>query len=364
MAKKIDYASMYIHRSDGRYQGYWHELAPDGTYTGKRHTICDRDPERLHRRIQEKEAPQIRTLAAVADEWENDYRQTVTDRTWKNMARHKDEIVTQFGTLPVAKVTAMDVNRDLLAVKARGLSKTVVNTRRVIWNGIFTYAVARGDAPFNPALSVKLPGGLKSGRRSAPDDDMIREILADAYDLNFGFIPFFLLCTGCRRSEALHRLKTDVDTERWELRIPKSKTAAGVRTVPIIEPLRKPLTAWMFGHRGQWLFPYRSYNGRRGTYMSDTNWETAWAEYCRRHGWVDSEGKPTIGAHHLRHGTATLLYEAGVDVYTAQQILGHAQVTTTMAIYTDLREKHKEKNVDKFSKSIAKQIAKSTGKAK
>lgn len=364
MAKKIDYASMYIHRSDGRYQGYWHELAPDGTYTGKRHTICDRDPERLHRRIQEKEAPQITTLQQIADRWETDYRQTVTDRTWKNMAKHKAEIVEQYGDRPVAKVTALEINQDLLAAKARGLSHTVVNTRRVIWNGIMNYAVAHGDAPYNPALSVKLPRGLQQGRRSAPSDDMIDAILSEAWDMEFGFIPFFLLCTGCRRNEALQRRKEDIDLERWELHIPKSKTKAGVRTVPIIEPLRKPLETWMWCHRGQWLFPYRRYNGRSGSYMTDTNWETQWAKYCARHGWVDTDGKPTLGAHHLRHGTATLLYEAGVDMYTAQAILGHAQVTTTMAIYTELREKHKEANVEKYAEAIATKIAKTAGKAK
>ena len=93
--------------------------------------------------------------------------------------------------------------------------------------------------------------------------------------------------------------------------------------------------------------------------MSDSNWETAWFDYCLRAGWVDDDDKTTLGAHNLRHGTATLLYEAGVDVYTAQHILGHAQVTTTMAIYTELREKQKEKSVNLFEKSMAEMMAKS-----
>ena len=184
--------------------------------------------------------------------------------------------------------------------------------------------------------------------------DVIAGIILDASDMEFGFIPFFLLCTGVRRSEALQRSKDDLDTVNWELTIPRSKTQAGVRAVPIIEPLRAPLLAWIDAHPGPWLFPYIPYNGRSGSYMTDSNWETAWAKYCASHDWLDADGKPLFGAHHLRHGTATLLYESGVDMYTAQHILGHANVSTTLEIYTDLRKKHETKNVKKFSRSMAK----------
>ena len=166
------------------------------------------------------------------------------------------------------------------------------------------------------------------------------------------------LCTGVRRSEALQRLKSDVDMKAWELRIPKAKTPDGVRTVPIIQPLREPLKTWMDAHPGKWLFPYIPYNGRKGEYMTDSNWETAWAKFSTSHGWVDEDGKPVYGAHNLRHGTATLLYEAGVDVYTAQHILGHANVTTTLEIYTELRKKHETKNVKKFSRKLSTMLSK------
>ena len=47
MAKRIDYASMFTLKKDGRYQGYWHEPDKNGEPKGKRHAICDRetDPE-------------------------------------------------------------------------------------------------------------------------------------------------------------------------------------------------------------------------------------------------------------------------------------------------------------------------------
>lgn len=361
MRKKINYADMYTLRADGRYMGYWRELDRDGQPTGKRHAICDRDPEKLYEKIQEKQTPQRRTFKAVANEWESIHRGEITDRTWKNYAPHLADMLSLYGDVAISAITAADVSQDLQAAKAKGYSHTVVNSRRSIWNGILDYAVSKRNIPFNPAATVKLPKGLKKGKRNAPPDEVIREIIRCGSDMDFGFIPFFLLCTGVRRSEALHRLKTDLDTDAWELNIPQAKTEAGVRTVPIIRQLRDPLIQWMNAHPGPWLFPHVAYNGHKGTYMSDKNWETRWQKYCADHGWVDADGDPIYGAHHLRHGTATLLYESGVDMYTAQHILGHANVSTTLEIYTDLRKSHERKNVGKFERamnSLQKQVKK------
>ena len=354
MKKSLNYAAMFTLRADGLYMGYWRELDRNGKPSGKRHAIYDRDPERLFQRIQEKQKPKQKTLRVAAEEWEAIHREEVAVRTWQNYAPHVEDIIQQYGDLPVAEITSFDVSQDLLATKAKGYSHTVVNSRRSIWNGIMDYAISQRDIPFNPAASVKLPKGLKKGKRSAPPEDIISEIIRNAYDTDFGFIPFFLLCTGVRRSEALHRKVSDLDTANWELNIPTSKTQAGIRAVPIIVPLREPLKQWIDAHPGEWLFPYISYNKRSGTYMTDSNWDTAWLKYCSDHGWLDEDGRPVIGAHNLRHATATLLYEAGVDIYTAQHILGHANVSTTLEIYTDLRKNHEKKNIGKFSRSISK----------
>lgn len=359
--KKSKYAAMFILRPDGRYQGYWHELDKDGQPKGKRHTICDRDPEKLYQRILEKETPAARTLRQVAEEWSALHRESVKNRTWANYKPQLELMLARFGDIPMADITAADVNRDLLSAKAQSYSFTVVNTRRSLWRMICDYAVGCQDIPYNPALSVKNPKGLQKGRRSAPEDDVLTAVLEEGDSTEFPFIPYFLLCTGVRRSEALHRKKADVDTSAWELRIPSSKTAAGVRTVPIIEPLRAPLKRWMDAHPGPWLFPrIEYYAGRKGVtgHMTDSNWETAWQHFCEAHGWTDEDGKPVFGAHNLRHGTATLLYESGVDVYAAQHILGHASVATTLQIYTDLRKKHEKKTAGKFGRQVKKVLSK------
>ena len=349
--KTIDYSSMFTLRKDGLYMGYWHDRR------GGRHAVYDRDPELLYQKIQGKERPEKATLSDVLDAWERQHRNEVKDGTWTNYVPHIASIKEIYGDRPVEEITAFDVTQDLQAMKARGYSFTVVNSRRCIWRMALDYAVADKDIrlPYNPALSVKNPKGLKKGKRHVPEDEALKTIFTDADSDGIGFIAFFLLCTGLRRSEALHRRKADVDTKAWEIRIPESKTAAGIRTVPIIEPLQEPLKAWMRAHKGEWLFPHIDYaHGRKATvgYMTDSNWTTAWLAYCTAHGWLDEKGNPAFGAHNLRHGTATMLMEAGVDPHTAQRILGHASVKITMDVYAELRDQQKVKSEKMFSNYV------------
>ena len=57
-------------------------------------------------------------------------------------------------------------------------------------------------------------------------------------------------------------------------------------------------------------------------------------------------------AHWLRHTYITNLYLAGVDVLTAKELAGHADIKTTMEIYTHLDGIHKQKQVDKLDEFL------------
>lgn len=53
--------------------------------------------------------------------------------------------------------------------------------------------------------------------------------------------------------------------------------------------------------------------------------------------------------HQLRHTYATLLYNAGVDAKSAQEMLGHANVQTTLEIYTHLSKEKKSTAIASFN---------------
>ena len=349
----MNYASLFTLRKDGRYQA---------TYTdtdGRIKYLYDKDPQRLYEKLENAKKPPIVTFLDASEAWKVKFVETANVRTWMNYKPHYDDIVSRLTDIPVANITGQDVIRDLQRAKAQGYSRTIVNTRRTLFNNILNHAVVQGWIPYNPAIGIKLPKGLPSSKRSAPSDDDIRTIINNK-GKPFGMFAFLLLCTGLRKGEALALLKSDIGEKEISVtksltlldgqcqKVKEPKSEAGKRTVPIVGILKEPLEQYMKTIPDDVLFPARGYHGTPdGVYMSQSNYDTAWANYCKETGL-------NLTAHQLRHGTATLLYEAGVDVYTAQKILGHSRVSTTMDIYMELRDKAEQKSLSKLNTYLTK----------
>ncbi|MBQ7901176.1 MAG: tyrosine-type recombinase/integrase, partial [Clostridia bacterium] len=56
-----------------------------------------------------------------------------------------------------------------------------------------------------------------------------------------------------------------------------------------------------------------------------------------------------LTAHQLRHAYATMLFEAGVDVKDAQELMGHSDINLTRQIYTHIRNERKEETAKKLN---------------
>lgn len=359
---------MFTQRKDGRYTASY-------TDASGRHFLYDRDPEKLYYKLQEATEPKtvkVLTFRDIAEEWERQHREEIESRTWNNYLSHYNTILSKHGSKQISEVTAQDVANHLMQAKAQGYSATVVNTIRSIYRMIFDYAIINDHAQFNPVSSVRLPRGLKRGKREAPTDELIKKIFAAA-DHPFGLFPIFLLCTGCRKSEALALSWNDVDFNACEISITKSldytnganpkykppKTDAGTRTVPIVDVLYDMLVVAKSESESDLLFPAPPSNrgGKGGGLMTLRGYEGQWLNYCQYAGLTTDEGKPMVTAHNLRHGTATLMFELGVDEMSAQRILGHSRIEITREIYTDLRAKQKMRSVCAFNEGLSKLLS-------
>lgn len=368
MAKKIDYASLYTLRKDGRYVG---------TYTdeyGKRHHVYDKDPEQLHKKLEiatAKKESHIPTFAEVSAAWEAEHREEIEERTWRNYKPHYEEIINTIGDRTFSEITALEISNDLSRLKANGYSATIVRSRRSLYRMIFDYAVVHGYAPYNPITSIRLPKGLPHSTRKSPTTEQM-ETICNSIDAPFGLFPFLLLCTGMRKSEALALRWDDVDFTAKEIHITKSldytngenpkykspKTEAGYRTIPIVDVLLPHLKAAKQESKSDLLFPQPSSNrgGKGGGLMSERAYDGAWKRYCEATGLTEN-GRPVLTAHNLRHGTATLMFELGVDELTAQKILGHSRIEVTREIYTDLRRQQKVKSIKKLNTGLSKMLS-------
>ena len=138
MAKKINYEALYTLRKDGRYQG---------SYTDEkgRHYVYDRDPEKLHQKLQakieSKNTPHDPTFKEIAEMWEVEHRDQIEERTWKNYAPHFKNIVDKYGSRTIGELTALEISDDISQAKAQGRSATIVKSIRSIYRMIFDFAV-------------------------------------------------------------------------------------------------------------------------------------------------------------------------------------------------------------------------------
>ena len=142
-----------------------------------------------------------------------------------------------------------------------------------------------------------------------------------------------LIYTGMRVSEMLHLKKSDVNRRQKYLDIKQSKTASGIRVIPI-HPFIWPLIERRLALPGDFLISRPDGKGYSyGAYC--TVWRTVM-------GRIRGEKHTT---HDCRHTLTTLLDNAEVNENAKRRILGHAGGDVTDAVYT-------HKNLRQLRKAI------------
>ncbi len=136
---------------------------------------------------------------------------------------------------------------------------------------------------------------------------------------------------GLRVSEAIG---LPLDALRFEDGIALVQGKGGKqRLVPLGGKVRATLRAWIEGGRAELAKPTAAtvlVNARGGPLSRMGAWNAV-RDLCLAAG-VDAE---TVSPHTFRHTFATHLIEAGADLRAVQELLGHADISTTQ-IYTHL----------------------------
>jgi integrase/recombinase XerD len=182
----------------------------------------------------------------------------------------------------------------------------------------------------NPVARIKAPRLARrpvQWLRRAEDDAVYRACMTNQERIVHALLRF----AGLRVGEACALLQDDVDLERSELRVKQSKTAAGLRTVPVIPELRVELEAWLAGlaERGQRRGALPLLVTARGTHM-----KTAFAWRLMKR--VGQRADVKVSPHTLRRTFGSDLLNRGVRMETVSKLLGHADVRVTQACYAEL----------------------------
>ena len=266
------------------------------------------------------------------------------------------------GSKRLTEITAVDIMKylqylrdDYRAPDGRTLSEKSVKHHYDILRIIFNYAEKQEAIDKNPIKKVDAP---KTTKR--PVDALTQEqakIFFDALSgckLEYRCMMLLMATTGIRRGECLGLQWRDFDFENNTLHISRNvtytkesgtivaepKTPCSIRTIPIMEGVKRHILNLRQearrNHPHEILDCAFLFEGRESAFSPrDPNTATRKVRNFMR-----SIGLPGISPHDLRHTCATLLLENGADIKSVQEILGHADASTTLNFYVkaDLRQ--------------------------
>jgi len=334
-------------RPDGRWQK--RVTLPDGTYKylfsrAKTEQLAQKDFEKQLLNLKDYVKKQS-LFSVIADDWDTEYRERVSDINYrKNTRSAYNRIVEYFDGYYMEEMTAPVINKFFRHLALLKYSKKTVANHHSILNMIFKYALLTGKIDYNIIQDIPIPSNLPQKKRKLPTDEELA-IVNSNYE-GFAFLPYFLLNTGLRISEALALELSDIDFDKKIITVNKHLLHDGNR--PVIEHKTKTenseRTVILLDRVAEKL-PKRKgllFCNEDGTPLTKRQLFCRWEKYKKDYG-------VSLTAHQLRHGYATMLFEAGIDEKDAQELMGHADLQTTRTIYTHIRDKRKTETAEKLN---------------
>lgn len=265
---------------------------------------------------------------------------TVTPITLKNERQKAEKWLcqTDMGRMPLKRIKPLHLQDVINSMD--GYSDYMIKKVMQIMKWSFDKACENGLIQNNPAAHLTRPKGGKTERRSITEKERQYILQVADTDPRFLFYLFMLFC-GCRPSEAAEIQGRDILTIDGEhiLHIRGTKTAAADRQVPIPDYLyqRIPKDVEPFDYiikqtNGKQLNQYaRLHLWRR--FRREMNIAMGCKVY-RNQLVAPFPVAEDLVPYCLRHTYCTDLQKQGIDIRTAQYLMGHSSIQLTADIYT------------------------------
>lgn len=366
-------------RGDGRYS------AKISTGDGKYKYIYAPTEKELEKKIREVEKRRDRGLDLSADRdsfgyWREKWlRLKMVEVSSARYTSYlgKSKYLDSIAHIPISKIRADDVQDIILDLAInKNMAKQTLNEIKQVASQIVRLAMDNRVVEYNCVSAVKIPSAAPKDSREAITEEQISWVENTPHRAQTA--AMIMLYAGLRRGELIPLKWCDIDLDCMTITVNKSvervngsmqlkkggKSKAAERKVYIPQKLvsyLKPLRGAPF----ELVCP-----SARGKLMSDTAWRRMWESYMcdlnikygKWENQINGSETPknkyvpeklpmvieTFTAHQLRHTYITMLYMAGVDVLTAKEQAGHADIKTTLGIYTHLNAEYKLHNLYKF----------------
>lgn len=301
----------------------------------------------------------------ISSQWLRDIKMRVKESTYTRYFRIVDiYLAPKLGELHLIKIDVDVLNRFIQYLsteggsKKQGLSSKTVSDILCVLKAILHFGQEQG-------YPCMLPQGLVQPHKASKPTEIIskqhlvrmEDALKNKNDLtSLGIL--FTLYTGIRIGElcglrwedinlesqtvTIHRTVeriTDLSTNKKKTKIVicEPKTENAIRIIPLPSFLADRLKehiafphCYLLTGTDQYIEPHRC--------------------YMRYKSWMKKLGLEAYTFHALRHTFATRCVEIGFDPKSLSEILGHANVSTTLAVYVHPTLEQKRKQIEQLAK--------------
>lgn len=330
--------------------------------------------EEFEKSRSKEDKTKITFSAFVSDHWWKDHVEdgSHTPSTLSFYRHMTDDLLEYFGRKKLAAIDAEAVKRYIKfcnteAKTKRGepYSPTTTQHHYNTLRSILEYARRFKYIQFDPCQDLSQKEKPKRGKKQidflSPEDAKRFIEALETEPLYWRAFMNLLITTGLRRGEAVGLQWRDIDADEQTIKVQRNVTidknspdklhigdtkTGEDRTVPVSPRVLALLSALKDEQQkkyGAVLFhtafifcstadPYRP------LYATEpTRWQRKFTE---RH------NLPKVSPHDLRHTAATLALESGANLKQVQQLLGHADPSTTMGFYAGVTEEAQRRTVE------------------
>lgn len=252
-------------------------------------------------------------------------------------------LLAERGVTELVSADTLALRQAVSALHRRGLAPRSIQRFLSACRGLFAYMIGQGLMSANPALGVQAPRGARTLPKVLDVDQTARLLDAEPRSeesLRDKAIMELFYSSGLRLSELCGLDISALDLN--EALVTVTGKGNRTRTLPVGRQALAALREWLQLRR-QWPRAAHCpalFVSRRGTRLGTRAVQVRLAQHARENGLPQH-----LHPHMLRHSFASHLLESSSDLRAVQELLGHANLSTTQ-VYTHLDFQHLAKVYD------------------
>lgn len=236
--------------------------------------------------------------------------------TLQNYIRRIALFVIRFENLP-EQIDPEEINEYLAALARDPKSPSRSSFKHMVYGLRYYYRLIGMNHK-----AIALPSLKKESKLPVIlNQQELKELFAAPTLLKQRVVLSLIYSAGLRGQEVINLKISDVDFERKTIHIRQSKYKKD-RVVPLADSMAVGLKKYLGAENPHiWLF-----NGKE----PDGRYSVKGLSWVMRENLKKTTITKEVNLHSLRHSYATHLLEQGLNIVTLKELLGHADITTTM----------------------------------